>query len=209
MPTFSRRQTFPGAIKQLDFRIKDVNRRLNRYQLQSAVPADNLVIVAPSPHTNDAAWTNQRVYFVRFVPTVAFTVRYIRPTVTVAGSATNSTFQIGVYDGSGSLLSSTGDLVQATNVTGPVALSLTTTVDVDAGQAYWAACLVKSQSGTPQYAHQSQAGVFWNINQYATTAGTLRDAMVQGGRTSMPSDMSGATTFTAGTSSSVPVLIIY
>lgn len=210
MATFNRQQSISESFKRIDRKLNALQRRVVNTNTTGLTKGTSAAQLIPPMATNTAAVTAQTVLFYRFVSNQAMTVSTLRPFVSVAGSATNSTFRVGLYDAEGDKIGDSADIVTATNSTRLLSLTLTTPVDIDYGTAYYTAFLMKATSGTPQYACHTQPGPFFNIGlNYSGASGGTADFMNQTGRTSLPSDMTGASPATAtNPSSNVPCLLL-
>ena len=147
-------KSFGANFRDVSWRITALQRGMMRHTLNDQPLNVTARMVVPQLPTTTTTYTTQNVFFIRFTPRQTMNIRLIQPFVSTAGTATNSTFRVGLYDSTGNKIGDSSAQVKATNAVGLVplyvypfdgsTLGTTAGVQVTLGQSYYAALLISA-----------------------------------------------------------------
>ena len=152
------------------------------------VPADNVLLAANGPLDGSgqptATLVAGTVYIAKVFIRAAFTWTNVNYVVATVGAGASSGSFVGLYNSSGTLLSSCADIGANLTATGAYSTPLTSAQALSAGTFVWVALVVNLATTQPQMrAEATQSFVTANLG---LTAATFRAATVATGQTTLP-----------------------
>jgi len=172
------------------------------------IPSDNGFLSAVTPPelatSGSGALTAGTVYLVKLPVRSAFTMTTIWYRVSTLGSGASSGSFVGVYNSSGSLLSSSSDIGANLVATGVYSTALTSAQALTAGTFVWIAFLENlavTQAQLNSFAAASSALVNSNLTRTTFRTATL----ITGGQTSLPASFTPSTAITNSSTAGIPL----